>query len=399
MKAMDDLCKGSPEAKPLPEPNPPADGEITQLEPGVSEEVNATLPFIPDENSFKDLCEEIFAPLPKGSFMEQNNHLYGFGDSSYELFSGMKFEEGALRESIKGNNEVLDTSWRPYVAFNIDVPRSDKNIFVINPGISGKMWNELIQKLILLRKCKESTDKIRETYRNRNSHIARKLNDSLAHNSDRDIFQNVLTKKVERVFLMALDDAVSKRPLSDFYTARQSTNREEFIFVFIRIRIASFLKKFHDSLECSFTTSSRDRLKLARNIEVHVHSINEISEKLTLQPRDRKFRSEDVDSDPDTKSVFEEFNRLLLGLDATVRKLLLTTPFEFVLKFDRRGAAELTEEMTMLQYLDAIAQQWSEEMEGESGKTNGAALQEAEDAFRKLPELAEFLRPIDLSGK
>jgi hypothetical protein len=388
IKAMDDLCKGPPE---------PADGEITQLEPGVPEKVDAALPFIPDENPLKDLCGKIFTPLPKQLCVDQKDGSHCYGDSSYEMLLAMNLTEHSLNGSIKEDDETLDISWHPYVAFGIDVSRTRGNVFEINPGIPGKMWNKLIHKLILFCKCKNPTHTVKRMRSERNEYIIKKLGDSFRYNNNEWVLESVLARKVEKVFREALDGAVVKRPLSDFFTVRHSINREESIFAFVHRRISLCFLNFQYIANLLAAATSRDRLKHVKCSKVEGENINKLSRELALQPRDRKFRPEAVGSDPDMESVVEEFNRLLLGLDATVRKLLLTTSFEFVLKFDGRGAAELTEEMTMLQYLDAIAQQWSEETEGESGKINGALLQEAEDAFRESPELADFLRPIDLS--
>jgi hypothetical protein len=90
-------------------------------------------------------------------------------------------------------------------------------------------------------------------------------------------------------------------------------------------------------------------------------------------------------------------NQLLGSLDATVRKLLTVTTFDFVLEIDTHGNPEHREAMTMAQYFDRLAQQWSEKPSGKNGETNGAALlRKNEEYGEKLAELREeFLSLMD----
>jgi hypothetical protein len=190
-----------------------------------------------------------------------------------------------------------------------------------------------------------------------------------------------------RAFLKALDDAASRTPLCDFFAARESTRREEVIFSFVLMQIVGLLENLRNNLKKSATMTLVERLALASSDEISESIFTEFIAGLALKARDPKIQIPKDD-------ILGALNQLLGRLDATVRKALVETPSDFVIKFDSSGNPEHTEEMTMAQFFDAIEKQWSEEHSGEVGATSGELRQRAELNRKKSKELlARFLGP------
>jgi hypothetical protein len=397
MAAMNDLCQPQPAPKPEANSNPPIeeieDGEISQLEPYAAAKSKL---LIQDDNRLNDLCGEIFeATAQVGSSVNQGGTVFR-GDSAYKLFTQMKFDDAAvariLRSHLADDASVSAITVNIHEIFNI-AKQSHAYQFNMAPDIVGRQWNAFIVRLVQFIKLRKAAEEMKLWPQQRNAHIASLLYVTLGMSGTMNILANMLAKKLTGAFSKALANAVSRPPLSDFFAVGESTVRREPIVAFVCSRIKECLNWLRVELECSAAVTSQERLELTRGKEVRANKIREVATQLALKLRD--------DKTPPTKeeeaNIAGALNELLGSLDATVRKLLAETPSKFVTKQGsiHKRDTEYAEGISMVQYFDALAEQWNKKTAIEGGENNGAILLRRDEVYGKeLAKLrAELLSP------
>jgi hypothetical protein len=389
MAAMNDLCQPQPE---------PQDGEILQLEPYVAAAVAESELSIPADNPLQVLCDEIFEKRKNFYSVRQGGNLR-CGRSQYAVLGKIEFNDDVvkriLRCRLNDGDDVKDAygNARDIFGVNLDHYDAESAAFNIAAGALGKTWNAFVVKLVQFINWKKSLAEVERYRKARNSHISDKLSVTFKFHPEAITFACVLGKKITGAFLKALDSATNKPPLRDFFAAIELARREDFIFQSVLFLSSQSLEMLAKNLPESTAATSQERLELAKRKEVQVEDIKEIGEYLALQLRDGGTppnKEEEV-------NIAGALNELLGSLDATVRKLIGETTFDFVMEDEGHGNPKQMGAMTMVQYFDTLAKQWDEEPSGEGKETNGALLQRAEtDSRERSEELRKaFLQPMD----
>jgi hypothetical protein len=204
-----------------------------------------------------------------------------------------------------------------------------------------------------------------------------------------DVFVNMLAAKVTGAFSKARVDAASKKPLCDFFTIDESTGREESIAAFVCSRVEECLERLCAELVHLAAITSQERLELARGKEVRANNFKGVATQLALKLRDGK-----VPTEEEAVNIAGALNELLGSLDATVRKALAEIPSKFIIKYDSydESATKYAEGIGMVQYFDALAEQWNKKTANEGGETNGAILLRRDEVYGK--ELAKLRKKL-----
>jgi hypothetical protein len=379
---MNDLCQSQP------------DGKIFQLEPCAAAAAAKSELSIPNDNPLRTLCEEIFSTMDDRYHVTDQDGIYHSGSGYCSLFRGLKFNDDIVERIISsrlGENE--DVANKHIDMCDIfGVRRIVSTNFTIEKGTLGKTWNAFIAKLIQFIKYEKVTKDLRECLVDRNKYIETKLCESMDFAHSKNVYAAMLAKKVSGAFLKAFDGAASGPPLSDFFEVREFARREEIILAFICGRIRKHMKNLHSELKLSTAAIAQERVELARcdKVEADADDINECCQQLALKFRGNKLRKKN------RANVADALNQLLGCLDATVRKTMAETSFDFILEFDGDDNPERMEEMTMTQYFDALSKQWSEKPSANEGETNDEFLRRVEvnrEGAEKLRE--EFLSAMD----
>jgi hypothetical protein len=354
----------------------PDDDEVLQLEEPCAVAAVAKLP-IPDENPLKDLCGKIFGTAKHTSCKNQLGYSLEDG-TPYELLIQLEFDDDALfylsASRQKDNNAEASVN----MANIVKLRDYDEWPFYVKDGVSNRQWNAFIVKLMQFMVFRKAVKKTKEPYKERNYYVSKFLAKSFESSYGKEIFANILAKKVTAAFFRAFDDVTSRPSVSKFFVIEKLSNYEETILFFIRKRITFLLGNLVRGISSSTTVSTQELLASA------------IDDKLKC--RDGRLPMKHCDGVPgpdgdEQEKIKGEFEWLADSLDATVLRLLIVTPFNFATKFDEYGNLECMEEMNIVQYFEVLAKQWSED-----DKTNGARLQEAEADGKKLEELlTEFL--------
>jgi hypothetical protein len=141
---------------------------------------------------------------------------------------------------------------------------------------------------------------------------------------------------------------------------REFARREEIILAFTRDRIGTLISKLRGDLIQSTAATTQECLEFARvdGVKASKDEINDCcQQQLALKFRGSKLRKKDG------PSVADALNQLLGCLDATVRKALAETSFEFILKFDGDGNPERAEEMTLPQFFMPLRRNGAESLQ------------------------------------
>jgi hypothetical protein len=381
------LSQPQPDPNPDPAPNLP-DGEILELEPCAAAAEPESELSIPADNPLEILCGKIFEATGKVYCEDHYNYILK-DENPYKLLMKVELDGFVvirLSNSRKDSGEArcdVDTC----SIFDVHEYRNHGHPFPMKEGITGKQWNAFIVKLMQFIKLRKFTEEAKKVYKKRNKYIGKSL--ALSFNSffSKEAFANILAKKIIAAFSKDFTAAISRLPLSKFFAVEKLSNCEKIILSFIGERIASCLKDLQVNLSSSTTASTQEFLKFA--------TIDKFTGD-NICASGIKFRSGVGEPDAEEKRGLEgELKRLQGGLEATVRKLLTTTTFDFVTKFDGDDKPECVEEMTILRYFDVLAKQWNEKLSAGGSGTNGALLQRAEAANRKKSAklLEAFLSP------
>jgi hypothetical protein len=251
--------------------------------------------------------------------------------------------------------------------------------FDVRSDITGETWNAFVNKLLERRRYADAQNKLNEIRKERTNYVASNLGSNIKFNDLNRCVTCLIAEKLTGVFLEELNSAVSGAPLSEFFAVRQSPVTQGVISAFISRRIWSCLESLVGKLRSWTAESHQDCLKLVGGGQIFEGDISKLSVSLALERTSAEFRKKSK------KVAVAEFNQLLQRLDATVRKLLAETPFEFVLKFDGSNKAEKSGKMTILEYFEAVAKEWDGEKEDGGSEPNGARLEAAKtDAGAKM---------------
>jgi hypothetical protein len=379
---MDDLAHGAP--KPLVD-------EIVQLEP--ADEIDESKSPLPEENPLKTLFGQLFLSLADSQVVE-------FADGENVAVSDF-FEVVAARLATIELDDIkklfISTYLSIYVREELKANRlcnlfgikEDSCPFVLRPGVTKEMWNMLIVKFCQLRNWLPIYVAVGEDREKRNEYVIDSFIKSISYvyPSNAISIATVVARKVAESFQGAIDSAVSTLPLSKFFTASQSAFRLEFISAYVIRKTSSAFYDLHRSkkkFDLRAKEPFQELLRLLMGEEVEGSDIEKLSRALALKSNGHKLNAEDPDSADDVKAAIDELNRLLRRLDATVRKVLNTTLFEFVLKFNDQGQPVHTAQMTIPQYFDTIVGEWNGWTEEGSYETCGQRLQALEASTDRL---------------
>jgi hypothetical protein len=371
---MDELCQAQQD---------PPDGEVSQLEePCAAPAVPESVLSIPMENPLKKLCDEIFENLELYYALNQNGRNFS-GPTNHAMLVQIEFDGDAVSRLLASRQNDDNA------VVNIDIcdlfgvkSYGMKCPFITEKGISGKRWNAFVTKLIQFIKLRETIAGIEKAYGGRNKFIMNSLTKSFNSRNYNENFATMLAEKVAAAFSRALEGILSRPPVSKYFAVEKLPTYERTILSFIRNRINFQLGDLQGGLASSATVPIQGLLDFVTDDEFDKDFFTELPLKVVCG---------DEPEEDERNKTESEFNRLLGGLGATVRKLLLVTPFDFVLEWSE-GFPKRVEEMTILRYFEILNKQWSEITPVEGGETNGALLEKAEVSAKNFAELrAKFL--------
>jgi hypothetical protein len=377
---MDGLCQ----PQPAPEPKS-TDGEILQLEPYTAAAVAESELSISDENPLKKICDVIFERPQRASVVNFNSQSTTVRDA-YEFFSTVDFnsdEIGGLR--LSDGATVREGDQWVFDSFGLPMKIMFSSPFKIQSCTTIEMWNAFVNILGYAK----TQEKVGGIHEERSHAVWYVLDDNFKYTDLKKCMSRFIAEKLTGVFLTELDSAVSGPPLSEFFTVRQSTVRQGFIFAFICSRVSSCLEELASRLRSWSAESLQDCLKLTKAGDISGENIGSISEDLALE------RTSVESSMDGGKVAADKFNQLMERLDATVRKLLAETPFEFVLKFDASYKPEKSAEMPILEYFEVAAKKWAKKKKDGESQSNGERLEAAKAEARTKKD--ELLSPIDFN--